>query len=320
MASPTSSLQPLAKADIVVGLPLRFPVYDRGGKLLLAAGQVVHNAGQLEALGASGLYRNPRWADPQPTVLRRAKSENAYDPRITQLTIPIDRTSIQGYAIKQEEAGSSWMLRMSSEGAAQEHTVRLLGVNEGQSVIVSAPTEEGKVVFIKEGASYRFKGFFGQSIVIFTTTVAKVCFAPSPYLHLAWPDATRITTRVVRSARRARCNLPVVVYFSKGKEKAQDNGFITDLSVGGADIALRERLPAECDSVRVAFRVQVATKRFMIETMARVIRQKANASEAATGADHYGIEFLALSDEHSLAVHGLIHELLVEKLECPFIK
>jgi c-di-GMP-binding flagellar brake protein YcgR len=320
MASLASSLQPLAGADVSIGLPLRFPIYDRNGKLLLAAGQVVQTEGQLKALQASGLYRNPRWSESQPPVFRRPKAENEYDPRITQLTIPIDRSGSQGYSVKQEEAGSSWMLRMSPEAGSQEYSVRLLGVNEGKSLIVSAPSEDGKVVFIKEGSLYRFKGFFGQSIVIFMAAVAKVCFSPSPYLHLTWPDSTKITTRVVRNARRARCNLPVVVYCSRGAKDAQDNGFITDLSIGGADVALRESLPADAESVRVVFRVQVASKRFMIDTMARVIRQKASAVDASSGANHYGIEFLDLSDEQILAVHAYIHELLVEKLECPFLK
>lgn len=320
MSTSASSLQPLAGADVSIGLPLRFPIYDRNGKLLLAAGQVVQTEGQLKALQASGLYRNPRWSEAQPPVFRRPKADNGYDPRITQLTIPLERSTSQGYTVKQEEAGSSWMLRMSTEAGGQEYSVRLLGVNDGKSLIVSAPTEENKVVFIKEGSQYKFKGFFGQSIVIFTAAVAKVCFSPSPYLHLAWPDSTKITTRVVRNSRRARCNLPVVVYCSRGATEAQDNGFITDLSVGGADVALRDPLPADAESVRVVFRVQVATKRIMIDTVARVIRQKATAAEASTGANHYAVEFLDLSDEQVLAVHAYIHELLVEKLECPFLK
>ncbi|MDZ7654065.1 MAG: hypothetical protein U5L03_16700 [Burkholderiaceae bacterium] len=57
----SNDLQPVARLDVRVGRPIPFPVYDRSGRLLLAAGQVVTDGKALDALIERGLYANPRW-------------------------------------------------------------------------------------------------------------------------------------------------------------------------------------------------------------------------------------------------------------------
>ncbi|MDQ3445324.1 MAG: hypothetical protein M3496_04000, partial [Pseudomonadota bacterium] len=61
---------------------------------------------------------------------------------------------------------ASWrVLRMWPNGDTLENaaTVKLIGVHEGHSIVVTAP-EDSSAMAVKEGAMYRFRSFSGESI------------------------------------------------------------------------------------------------------------------------------------------------------------
>ena len=307
-----SDLQPLARGELAVGLPVPYAIYDRRGQLLLAAGQSVQTEDQLNALYLVGLFRNPRWTQEAAEVQARLAAADATSSK--PAIEPLSRS--QAISATDDTIGRH-VLKMSTASGANEYAVRLIGVNPENSVIVSAPTLDGKLIFVKEGQSYNFKGFFGQSILSFSASIIKVQFSPYPYLHLAWPDATKISRRPLRHARRARCRLPTVAYFKVAGSERQVHGFVSDLSTGGAELWVPEELPQTVDNLMVAFKVQVSTHRELVEVGVASLRLKLEKRNMK-GA-HYGIEFDELGSTAKLAIHAYIHELLVVQLESPFV-
>lgn len=55
------SLVPIKRAELAVGNPLPWPVYDASNNLLMNEGVVIQNQRQLDALYEKGVYRNPTW-------------------------------------------------------------------------------------------------------------------------------------------------------------------------------------------------------------------------------------------------------------------
>jgi len=305
-------LQPLARSDLAIGRALPFPIFDRNGELLLGAGLPVQNEIQLDALCARGLYRNPRWVSPVATDIRPRARVAA-----PTVDVPTDapHRSPRAVRIATDDALGIQVLRMSGVDDAREFPVRLLGVNPGTSLIVTAPSEDERLIFVKEGQAFKFQGMFGESALVFVATVVKVQFAPFPYLHLSWPDPSRIQRRTVRSARRAGCRLPCVVYLERGSGTVNVNGFVVNLSQGGAEVVVPFEAPDLKDSVRIAFRVMVAGRSTLFEQQAYVVRRKTEAG-AQDGA-HYALQFLEVPDDVQFALHAYILELLVEQFECP---
>lgn len=319
-------LQPLARGDFVVGRPLSYPIYDRHGKLLLAAGQAVQSEAQLQALCMIGLYRNPRWHEGGGGVGRAPEGGKAVMKTAMERDAPTPERSSAGEAyrppvVATDDAVGRQVLKMSTPGSNNEFSVRLLGVNPETSLIVSAPALDGKLVFVKEGQVFHFRGFFGHTVQSFDATILKVQFSPYPYLHISWPDASKISRRRIRSARRAKCRLPCVVYYHRGGAEKQENGFVSDLSVGGAELWLAQELPHSFDNFRVAFKINVSGQRILIESAVTALRlkeemRKSSGPQGVQGA-HYGMAFEPLSEYLQLAIHAYINELLVTQLESP---
>ena len=56
------SLMPIRPSEIVVGMPLPWPVYDwHGNLLLLSSGVVIENQRQLDGLLENGFVHDSRW-------------------------------------------------------------------------------------------------------------------------------------------------------------------------------------------------------------------------------------------------------------------
>lgn len=319
-------LQPLARGDFVVGRPLPYAIYDRNGKLLLAAGQAVQSEAQLQALCMIGLYRNPRWHEGGvPAVARvpeggKAVMKNANERE----SVAQEKSAGEAYrppVVATDDAVGRQVLKMSTPGSGNEYSVRLLGVNPDTSLIVSAPGIDGKLVFVKEGQVFHFRGFFGHTVQSFDATILKVQFSPYPYLHISWPDPSKIARRRIRSTRRAKCRLPCVIYYRRSGTEKQENGFVSDLSVGGAELWLAQELPGSFEDFRVAFKINVAGQRILIDSGVSALRLKEEmrrtaGPQGAQGA-HYGMAFESLSDQLQLAIHAYINELLVAQLESP---
>lgn len=194
-------LQPLARVDIRIGAPIPFPVYDRSGRLLLARGQVVADPRALDSLVARGLYVNPRWSRGEGTLADTGGEQPVGNeqPAAEFRGLP-PLTNGKGKVRKSREIPAWRLLRMWSEGGSADDamTVKLVGVHEGKSIVITAPERDGRLAFVKEGVTFFFSGFSGELVYEFNALVQKVRFDPYPYLHIGWPHDWQVGKRRVR--------------------------------------------------------------------------------------------------------------------------
>ena len=208
---------------------------------------------------------------------------------------------------------ASWrVLRMWANGdtLAEAVTVKLIGVHEGHSIVVTTP--EGGSLPVKEGAMYRFRSFSGETIYEFIAPLVKTCSEPFEYLHIGWPQQQHVEKRELRAAPRVKTELPCLVYPGTQASGRFVKGSISDLSTGGAAIALHDDLSVFYDEVKVVFQLVVAEQDLMIEARARPVRKPDE-----TGERLMGVSFVALTQVEKLAVHAYVTAQLVRELEVP---
>jgi c-di-GMP-binding flagellar brake protein YcgR len=209
---------------------------------------------------------------------------------------------------------ASWrQLKMWLDGESLQSavTVKLIGVHEGHSLLVTAPDESQ--LYLREGRLYRFRSFSGEYVYEFVSPLVKVCQAPFPYLHIAWAGERQVERRNLRAARRVRTDLQCMVYPGQQSSGRFAKGVIHDLSTAGAAILLQDELSVFYDEVRVVFRVQVAEQEILIEARARAVRKPEPGASDPT----LGVAFVGLGDNERLALHAFVNSMLVRELEMP---
>jgi c-di-GMP-binding flagellar brake protein YcgR len=209
---------------------------------------------------------------------------------------------------------ASWrVLKMWEDGAslADAVTVKLIGVHESRSLIVTAPGSAERLA-PAEGGLYRFRSFSGESIYEFSALLLKRCEEPYPYLHLAWPLERHVRNRDLRAAVRVKTELPCTVHPAGTGQGRGVDGVVTNLSTGGAAIRLADDLPAADGEVRIVFRLHVAGQDIAIDATARPVRKPGDGVERTMGVAFSG---LALAEQ--LALHAFVNAQVVRELEVP---
>jgi hypothetical protein len=233
------------------------------------------------------------------------------------ITVPTVVGSASAIAAERGAANreiASWrQLKMWLDGESLQSaaTVKLIGVHEGKSLLVTAPDESQ--LFIREGRLYRFRSFSGEYVYEFVSPLLKVCTAPFPYLHIGWAGTRQVEKRNLRAARRVRSDLQCMVYPGQTASGRFAKGQIHDLSTAGAAITLQDELAVFYDEIRVVFRVHVAEQEVLIEARARPVRKPEPGATDPT----LGVAFVGLGDLERLALHAYVNAALVRELEIP---
>jgi len=209
---------------------------------------------------------------------------------------------------------ASWrVLKMwvNGESLSEAVTVKLIGVHEGHSIVVTAPEDE-HALDVREGALYRFRSFSGESTYEFTAPLLRACSEPFEYLHIGWPAQQHVEKRELRATPRVRTELPCMVYPGTQANGRFVKGTISDLSIGGAAITLHDELSVFYDEVKILFQLAVADQEVMIEARARPVRKPDEAGERIMG-----VSFVALAPAEKMALHAYVNAGLVHELEIP---
>jgi c-di-GMP-binding flagellar brake protein YcgR len=197
------------------------------------------------------------------------------------------------------------------ESIEQAVTVKLIGVHEGESIVVTAP-QDGALGELREGAQYCFRGFSGECIYEFTAPLLRECSEPFAYLHIGWPHERQVEKRERRAAARVKTELPCMIYPGANPTGRFSKGVITDLSTGGAAILLTEDLAIFYDQITVVFRLNVADEEVLVEARARPVRKPEESGEKLLG-----VSFAKLAPTDRLALHAFVAAAQVRELEVP---
>ncbi|NOX76288.1 MAG: flagellar brake protein [Gammaproteobacteria bacterium] len=196
------------------------------------------------------------------------------------------------------------------------HTARMIGCLVGQSMLVTTPKVNGKVIMVREGLPVVVRMMSGKDIVGFSATVLCTNMKPYPYIHLSYPNDVQAVT--VRKALRVnldqtatvRCCLPNTRELDPDSEPLTVT--VRDMSTSGALLVAGKPLVSEGKFVVVKLRMDVAgvAEDLSIMTVVRNVRAQRDENSKKK---HYlhGVEFRCSTRRESVMLHAYVYEKIV---------
>ena len=206
--------------------------------------------------------------------------------------------------------GDTVNLQGQSGDAVERYTVKLIGMSKGRSVLVTSPMIDGKYLLMREGQGFILRAFSGKSAYAFSTQILKSVNTPYPYLHLAYPR--EIKSLAVR--RGARANVKVIcVITSCEDEPLQVPGTIINLSVGGAQMVLKQPLGEKGQRLIIKFKVVVNGIEALLEVKGIIRAINVDRSGETDTPHQLGIQFVDVSPEESIPLLAFVYRELLEQ-------
>lgn len=199
--------------------------------------------------------------------------------------------------------GDMVQLQTQSEQGDMRHYVTLIGYLKGQSVIVTTPVEEGKVMLLREGQPFIVRFFGGKNAYAFSTIAKRVTNVPFPHLHLSYPKEVR--GMAVRHSSRARVNLIGSAVTAVGKRVACQ---VRDISLGGVLLVAKEVIGEVGAQLNLSLRVKVNGFEHILELEGKIrsCHDEPPQSEAMASLLH-GVSFDNLTAQDGLVLTALLY-------------
>jgi hypothetical protein len=286
---------PVRLAEIYVGRPLLWPVYDGYGNLLLKSGFVIESQSQIEKLSLNGFFRNNP-ADGQTRSPQRGGGTGVHAIPETANSTAVGMDEVRW------NVGEPLSLQ-PHDNPTLRYTVRLIGFVKNKTVMVTAPTLDGQFCFIRDGQTFTVRSFSGKKAHVFMAAAVKSVHAPFPYLHLSYPQEVRAT--LIRKGSRATVNLIAAVSLGQPVRTAATK--LIDLSVAGASAVSRQPFGAKGEQGLLKFKLQVADHSAIL-SLAAILRS-VTLSDSGDLWNH-GFEFLDVAVEQRMILSAFVHQTL----------
>ena len=300
-----SYMVPVRKAEIEIGKPLGFAIYDVGHNLLLNRGVVVISENQVEVLLQKGLFRErvrekSDHVGTLPDDDKPAEGDGSGRPREESLSFD---------AIKLMP-GDALQLQPLLEGQTERFTVHVIGVMKPKSVLVTMPIVDGKLIFVRDGQTYLVRAFSGLNVCAFKAKVLKSQLQPFPYLHLSYPDSVQALR--IRKAMRAPASIIVAAHQSdEGRQVGA--GKLVDISVGGAKLLSPMQLGRKGDTLWLSFKVKLGDMEEYVKTPVILRSEGEEDDEQGKRMKSFGIQFGELGQSQRLIIMNLVYQHLLKE-------
>lgn len=207
------------------------------------------------------------------------------------------------------EVGDFVQLQLISPEKDDRFAVTVIGYLPGESVLVTAPTVDGKVQFIREDQRFAVRMLRGSNVYGFVAKVLHVAVKPFPYLHLSFPQEVESIT--VRDADRIETNIPALARNTKQAEEKEpwQPVFIKDLSTTGARLESITSLGREGEMIQLRFKLEVCDGEEEVELLAGIRSQILRSSDESQAPRCItGARFHVLSRFQKLLLHDHVLE------------
>jgi c-di-GMP-binding flagellar brake protein YcgR len=205
--------------------------------------------------------------------------------------------------------GKTVQLQLDSPEETPRHAVRVIGYLPGGSLVVSAPTQNGKFVLVRPGLTYNVRMLRGDSVVGFSVKVLHTAAKPYPHLHLEYPKS--LEQIVVRNSARVSARIDCNVRNTNLPDSPENfrKAHIVDLSESGAKIASVVPLGEPGDMLQVNFHLDVvgATEQLTLVADIKNIFERLEAADDKKKLIHLnGVQFRAVNRFQQLLLHAWV--------------
>jgi c-di-GMP-binding flagellar brake protein YcgR len=207
--------------------------------------------------------------------------------------------------------GDSLQLQfLQDDGHRVRPSVRFIGQMPQASLIVTAPTQDGKLMVVREGQVFVVRCFTRDVASAFTCRVLRVCSLPYPYLHLSYPE--RREEVLVRSSRRVSVLMSATVVRQRegGTWSIPMAAIVSDMSTTGAMLETSEPLGKVETKLKISFQLPIdgmGEQALSVEGVVRSVYEEGGEGDR----NRYGIEFQSVPSPAQLVLRAFIYEQLL---------
>jgi len=300
--SEDQNLVPVRKAEIEMGKPLPFSVFDADRNLLLNRGELVTTDHQIDVLIQKGLYREQLRPDSAAGAASREAAKPAEGGKPQGEMLSFDAVKLM--------PGDALQLQPLMEGQTERYSVKVIGVMKPKSLLVTAPVVDGKLIFVRDGQTYLVRAFSGLNVCAFKAKILKSQLQPFPYMHLSYPDSVQAMR--IRKSMRAPASIIVAVHETEvGRQSGA--GKIIDLSVGGARMYSPMQIGIKDQTLWLSFKVMLGDMEEYVKTPA-VIRTVGEEDDEQGKRMHvFGLQFGELGQSQRLIIMNLVYQHLLKE-------
>jgi c-di-GMP-binding flagellar brake protein YcgR len=189
-------------------------------------------------------------------------------------------------------------------------SVKFIGQLPPVSLIVTAPTQDGKLMLVREGQVFVVRCFTRDMASAFTSRVLRVCTAPYPYLHLAYPE--RREEVIVRNSRRIRVLLAATAVAERvgATWSIPMAAIVSDISATGAMLETAERLGPPGTKLKINFHLPIeglGEQSVNVDAAVRSVYEEGGTEER----NRYGVEFSQVDPSAQLILRTFVYEHLL---------
>jgi len=189
-----------------------------------------------------------------------------------------------------------------------QHFSCLIGYLKDEYIILKIPMENGAPIALAEGERLTIRVFSGIKVCSFACTVERIFMRPLFYVHVSFPKFVQGTS--LRTAMRVKADLPARIG-GEGHDGLQDCT-IVNLSVSGALIESKSRLPQDEEALMLAFALKAPPDNQEVRVATRAAIRNVNVVQVGDGEVFtYGLQFTALDPVHYTLLQNMTYEALL---------
>lgn len=200
--------------------------------------------------------------------------------------------------------GDRLQIQLPTHLQSERAFVRVVGYLENVSLLVTAPSRNGRRMDLLENEILVVRAFSRQSAFAFNCSILRVCKLPFDYLHLSFPR--RIQGTVIRKSTRVRAGFDAE--FGASATRAT----IVNISSTGALVSADQSLGAAGDNVTLRFRVHLHDVDSGLEVAARILNVSQEDGAEGQCVYGHGIEFQNLKPNDRMIVTSFVYQQIIE--------
>ncbi len=211
------------------------------------------------------------------------------------------------------QIGDNLQLQFVGDERNRRYSCRVIGYLAGQSLVVTTPRRDGKIMLVREAQPLVIRMLSGNSIYAFSTQVLCSSSKPYPYLHLGYPK--QLERIVVRKAQRARADL--IISVSPSGDQAQrepKSAVMLDISTTGSLLRSSTVLGELDENVALNTPITIGN----IQTYLAIPGVIRNVREEQTNDGrilyYTGVEFQLKEQQDVILLHAFVYERLYSNL------
>jgi c-di-GMP-binding flagellar brake protein YcgR len=191
-------------------------------------------------------------------------------------------------------------------------SVKLIGVLEGKSLIVSAPvTEDNKVVILQQNQGFALNFVWKDTIFTCQTSVLVKQSQPVNHYHLACPNS--LNMHEIRANPRVNTTLDVHV-INISESQGTLSAIVTDLSAGGLKVQSTTELGMINDYIGVSMRLDIHQIRKNVKLKCQICSMSIKNEESVRSYS-YGVKVVEGEQDEMIALNGFVYQCKLESLK-----